>query len=136
MQDIDDAAHMAEAEGEGYNFVVYDKDQEKLISSMKQDGDQLLSGIREMCRDNFGKKLATDRTMAMGKLSEKKHELAVFEKKYVKKLHEKKLRDKMKAEIMVLAYLLKNPTSLTLKRVDEISSEINKIKWQTFPRFT
>lgn len=136
LQDIDDAARAAEEESDGYSFTVYDNDQEKLLSAMKQQANQLLTEIRAFCREDFSRQLTLDRTSAMRKLSEKKHDLAIFEQEYVKKLHEKKLRDKMKAEIIVLAYLLKNPASLTLKRVSEITDEINKIKWQTFPRFT
>ena len=136
LQSLDDASHMAEEEGAEFSFTVYDKDQEKLLSAMKLKANELLTAVKEFCSQDLSKQLTLNRTSVLRKLSEKKHDLALFEQQFVKKLHEKKLRDKLKAEVIVLAYLLKNPASLTTKRVNEISDEINKIKWQTFPRFT
>jgi hypothetical protein len=135
IKSLDDALKMAEEEGNDYLFSISDVAQEKLISAMKEECTQLLADVKAIIAEASDKAQTINKNSTQ-KLLALKQELAAFEKKFVSKLTEKRMRDKMKAEVIVLAFFLKNPSALTTKRVDEIGNEINKIKWQAYPRFT
>ena len=133
LKDVDSAAKMAEEEGNEYKFVLHDVEQEKLLTTLKKKCADLLADLLQFYKDEVEVKVSLRDALTKMRLAEKKRDLAVIEKTYIRKLHDRKLRNKLKAEVIVLAYLLKNPTSLNSKRIDDVKSEINKIRWQMSP---
>ena len=136
LNDVDSASKMAEEESNEYNFMVTSPEQQKILTELKQKCDKLLTEIRDIFETARQKNVRLDEFTSRKMLSEKKRDLAFLERQYIRKLREKRLRNKLKAEVIVLAYLLKNPSSLTYARIDEIKDEINKIKWQTMPGYS
>lgn len=132
LNDLDSAAGAAEEESNGYTFNVFDRDQEKILTQLKEGCARLLADIEDVIRGDEERKTTLDLTSVKTKLLEKKRELTFLVRQFIRKIKEQKLRDKMKAEAIVLAYLLKHPSSLTFKRLEDIRNEINKIKWTTF----
>jgi hypothetical protein len=139
ISDLDSSAKMEEDEGSSA-FMVNDTKQSKLITQMKAHFSELIADLSQITAD-FSSALSDKmdeqgeniRTMSDQKLKDAMRETAYFEKKFIKSISDKKLQQKLKAEMTVLAYLIKHPNVLSKGRLADIRDAINKIKWQAMP---
>jgi hypothetical protein len=121
-------------DGHDTMFEVTGLDEEKTLNALKNDFNKLIQTILNDIKNNNLEQKELDDAAYKKISSERRRELATIEKKYFQKLTDSRLKQKLKAIIIHLGFIIKYPSSLTSQRVETFRDEVNKIKWQTMQR--
>jgi uncharacterized spore protein YtfJ len=116
-------------------IVLADQKQEFIMYSLKHEFTRILQDVIDKIVENRKEnerldELASKKALEKKAYEQKMDELKQIDKKYVASLQDKKLADKLHANIIAASYMLKNPEQLSRSLIEDIMDEVNKIKWQ------